>query len=120
LEQSPRDPVTHSKLLRERKGGMPSLITRNKKNSPKPHKQWSSGSVKNRASGQRCLVITSLAFKKLSTLYHEILISLAPRTAISIGPSYLEKIFLAVLFISKLFMKIEKRQWALLCHDDIL
>ncbi|OHC12757.1 MAG: hypothetical protein A3K50_10975 [Planctomycetes bacterium RIFOXYD12_FULL_42_12] len=99
---------------------MPSLITRNKKNSPKPHKQWGSGSVKNRASGQRCLVITSLAFKKLSTLYHEILISLAPRTAISIRPSYLEKIFLAVLFISKLFMKIEKRQWALLCHDDIL
>src|SRR3989304_5486871 len=34
--------------------------------------------------------------------------------------SYVEKIFLAVLFISKLFMKIEKRQWALLCHDDIL
>jgi hypothetical protein len=51
---------------------------------------------------------------------YEILISLAPRTAISFGPAYLEKIFLAVLFISKLFMKIEKRQWAFLCHDGIL
>jgi hypothetical protein len=120
LEQSPRDPVTHSKFLGERKGGMSPLITRNKKNSPKPNKQWSSGSVKDRASGQRCLVITSLAFKKISTLYHEILISLAPRTAISFGPADLEKIFLAVLFISKLFMKIEKRQWAFLCHDGIL
>jgi hypothetical protein len=99
---------------------MSPLITRNKKNSPKPHKQWSSGSVKYSASGQRCLVITSSAFKKLSTLYHEILISLAPRTAISVGPAYLEKIFLAVRIISKLFMKIEKRQWAFLRHDGIL
>jgi len=76
--------------------------------------------VKYSASGQRCLVITSLAFKKISTLYHEILISMAPRTAISFWPPYLEKIFLAVLFISKLFMKIEKRQWAFLGHDGIL
>jgi hypothetical protein len=48
--------------------------------------------VKYSASGQRCLVITSLAFKKISTLYYEILISLAPRTAISFGPAYLESV----------------------------
>ena len=59
------------------------------------------------------------AFKKLSTLYHEILISLAPRTAISVGPAYLEKIFLADRIILNCYEN-RKASMGFLRHDGIL
>src|SRR4030042_4811739 len=96
---------------------MSALVTRDKKDRPKPHHQWGSGSVKHSARGQRCLIITRLAFKQFPALYHEILFPLASRASIPVWPANLEKILLAVFVISKPFVETGQSQWALLGHD---